>query len=642
MIEKLPFSVSDAMQLYGVERWGCGFFGVAENGNVYVDAPRKDGIGRVELTEIVSELKRLGFEMPIVLRLENLITSRVTELNQAFRNAIELGDYKGNYQGVFPIKVNQQSHVIEHLVRCGDEFSFGLEAGSKPELLIAMASMRNKESPLICNGYKDREFIDLGLNAVRLGFRCFFVIENIHELDLILERSEALGIDPLLGARIKLSTKVEGNWQNDSGDRSLFGLTTIQMIAMVDKLKQANKLHLLELLHFHLGSQIPNIRNIRDGVNEACRYFIDITKEGANLKYLDLGGGLAVDYDGSASTNQNSRNYDINEYCIDVVEAIDRALTPQGIPHPTIITESGRWLIAPMSILLFDILAVEEFAANERVRRDSEISGNHSWCEPVLCLFDTESNFDQRRIQENYNDTIYNLDQSRRQFSSGKISLREKAIAENTSLRILNRIVSLVPSLPYPSPELLALKDKLADIYYGNFSVFQSLPDAWAIEQVFPVMPIHRLLEEPTKNGVIADLTCDCDGKLDRFFVNSGSSGSLPLHELKEDEDYLLGVFLVGAYQETLGDLHNLFGDTNVASVRITGDHQFELLELINGDNISDLLSYVEYQPKLLLDQFREMTMAALEDKRINSSDAENAIDIYSEALKSISYLQNA
>ncbi len=627
------------MNLYGVHRWGCGFFGVADNGNVVVDAPIESGGGRIELTDVVAELKSLGFEMPIVLRLENLITSRVTELNQAFRNAIKATEYQGEYQGVFPIKVNQQSHVIEHLVRCGDEFAFGLEAGSKPELLIAMASLRNKESPLICNGYKDREFIDLGLNAVRLGFRCFFVIENLHELDLILERSNALGIEPLLGARIKLSTKVEGNWQNDSGDRSLFGLTTIQLIALVDKLKHAKKLHLLEMLHFHLGSQIPNIRNIRDGVNEACRYFIDVTQEGANLKYLDLGGGLAVDYDGSASTNQNSRNYDINEYCIDVVEAISNALSPLEIPHPTIITESGRWLIAPMSILLFDILAVEEFEANEKVRKDSAQPRIDKWCEPVLCLFDTETNFGQRRLQENYNDTIYNLDQSRRQFSSGKISLREKAIAENTSLRILNRIVNLVPSLPHPSPELLDLKDKLADIYYGNFSVFQSLPDAWAIEQIFPVMPIHRLREKPTKNGVIADLTCDCDGKLDRFYVDSGTSGSLPLHELRSGEDYLLGVFLVGAYQETLGDLHNLFGDTNVASVRITGDGEFELLELINGDNVADLLSYVEYQPKLLLEQFREMTMASFNDGRISLEEAENTVAIYSKALKSISYL---
>ena len=630
------------MNLYGVHRWGCGFFGVADSGNVFVDAPLESGSRRIELTDVVAELKSIGFEMPIVLRLENLITARVTQLNQAFRNAIESTNYKGDYQGVFPIKVNQQNHVIEHLVRCGDEFAFGLEAGSKPELLIAMASLRNKESPLICNGYKDREFIDLGLNAVRLGFRCFFVIENLHELDLILERSKTLGIEPLLGARIKLSTKVEGNWQNDSGDRSLFGLTTIQLITLVDKLKHVNKLHLLEMLHFHLGSQIPNIRNIRDGVNEACRYFIDMTKEGANLKYLDLGGGLAVDYDGSASTNQNSRNYDINEYCIDVVEAIDNALTPLGIPHPTIITESGRWLIAPMSILLFDILAVEEFAANQKIKSESGNSGIDNWCEPVLCLFDTESNFDQHRLQENYNDTIYNLDQSRRQFSSGKISLREKAIAENTSLRILNRIVNLVPSLPYPSPELLDLKDKLADIYYGNFSVFQSLPDAWAIEQIFPVMPIHRLSEMPTKNGVIADLTCDCDGKLDRFFVDSASSGSLPLHELRSGEDYLLGVFLVGAYQETLGDLHNLFGDTNVASVRITGDSEFEFLELINGDNVADLLSYVEYQPKLLLEQFREMTMASFNDGRISLDEAENTVAVYSAALKSISYLTSS
>ena len=630
------------MNLYGVHRWGCGFFGVADSGNVFVDAPLESGSRRIELTDVVAELKSIGFEMPIVLRLENLITARVTQLNQAFRNAIESTNYKGDYQGVFPIKVNQQNHVIEHLVRCGDEFAFGLEAGSKPELLIAMASLRNKESPLICNGYKDREFIDLGLNAVRLGFRCFFVIENLHELDLILERSKTLGIEPLLGARIKLSTKVEGNWQNDSGDRSLFGLTTIQLITLVDKLKHVNKLHLLEMLHFHLGSQIPNIRNIRDGVNEACRYFIDMTKEGANLKYLDLGGGLAVDYDGSASTKQNSRNYDINEYCIDVVEAIDNALTPLGIPHPTIITESGRWLIAPMSILLFDILAVEEFAANQKIKSESGNSGIDNWCEPVLCLFDTESNFDQHRLQENYNDTIYNLDQSRRQFSSGKISLREKAIAENTSLRILNRIVNLVPSLPYPSPELLDLKDKLADIYYGNFSVFQSLPDAWAIEQIFPVMPIHRLSEMPTKNGVIADLTCDCDGKLDRFFVDSASSGSLPLHELRSGEDYLLGVFLVGAYQETLGDLHNLFGDTNVASVRITGDREFEFLELINGYNVADLLSYVEYQPKLLLEQFRDMTMASFNDGRSSLDEAENTVAVYSAALKSISYLTSS
>lgn len=635
------WTVENAQDCYGLQGWGAGQFGISESGNITINCTTGESKTEVDISHIIDGLKQRGLEMPVMLRIENLLADRVRQLNIAFRDAIEKTGYQGKYRGVYPLKVNQQRHLVEQLIRYGREHGHGLEVGSKAELLIAMSLIQSRESLVVCNGYKDEEYIDLGLQLTQLGYQCIFVVENLKELDLILGRSKVWNVDPLIGARIKLFTKVDGHWQNDSGDRSLFGLTTIQLIELVDRLKAANKLEILQMLHFHLGSQIPNIRNIRDGVNEACRYFIDLAREGAALKYIDLGGGLAVDYDGSSSTNTNSRNYDLDEYCVDIVESLIEAFDHAGIEHPTIVTESGRWTVAPTSILLFNILGTDHFDPIDEL----DVMEMSDPSEPVVCLLDTLSrvegqDYKTSRIQESYNDAVYYREEARREFRAGKINLREKAVAENICLKILGIIANLVDKMDRPPIELMNVRDSLSDIYFGNFSVFQSLPDAWAIEQVFPVMPIHRLNERPTRQGIIADLTCDCDGKLDRFGDKMGTRKTLPLHSMEDSDEYYLGVFLVGAYQETLGDLHNLFGDTNVATIRINDGGYVEFLHELNGDSISDVLQYVEYEPDRLYEQFRELAETAVKESRINLQQRQKMLGLYSESLQGFTYFE--
>ena len=629
--EKIPWHCTDAIDLYGVERWGAGYFGVNDAGDVVVNAPTSKGTATVSLKDIVDGLGERGLEMPIMIRLENLVDDRIKALNQGFANAIKQAQYQGVYRGVYPIKVNQQSHVVEEIARYGDAFNHGLETGSKTELMIALATLKNRESLIICNGYKDEEFIDLGLQGVKLGFKCFFVIETPQELPIILERSEHWGVDPLIGIRLRLATKVQGHWAKDSGDRSLFGLSTTEVITLVDDLKAAGKLDCLQLLHYHLGSQIPDIRNIRNGVREACRYYIDLLQEGANLKYFDLGGGLAVDY---GSTGNMDCNYTFEEYCVDVVEAIQESLNPYDIPHPVIVTESGRATVAPMSILLFNVLSVSNFdplPCAEKPQTD---------CEAIANLWHTLQGVELKRLQENYNDAFYYRDLVQEAFRRGEISLRERALGENLHLLILHEIVKRVPNLKHPSDELETLNEHLSDIYYGNFSVFQSLPDTWAIGHVFPVMPIHRLNEQPTRQAVIADLTCDCDGKLDNFVGQYGNITTLPVHVVKPGQEYYLGIFLVGAYQETLGDLHNLFGDTNIASIRIREDGEIEFVHELEGDSIADVLSYVEYQPKELYRRFLALAEQAVRESRITIKERQTMLKLYNESLGGYTYFE--
>lgn len=636
------WTIEDARECYGLGGWSSGHFDISPAGNVSIRASENSPGQSIEITEIVEGLKQRGLDLPVILRLENVLADRVHQLNRAFRSAIEKSGYQGTYRGVYPLKVNQQRHIVEELIQVGRQYGHGLEVGSKAELLVAMSLIHSRESLIVCNGYKDGEYIDLGLQLTQLGYQCFFVIENLNEMNLILERAAKWQVEPLIGARIKLFTKVDGHWQNDSGDRSLFGLTTIQLIELVDQLRDLEKLHCLQMLHFHLGSQIPNIRNIRDGVNEACRYFIDLTREGASLRYIDLGGGLAVDYDGSSSTQTNSRNYDLDEYCIDIVETLMESLDREQIAHPTIVTESGRWTVAPASILLFNILSVDHFDPIEEL----DVMEMSDPSEPVLCLLETlnnlaPENIRKNRIQEAFNDAVYYREQARREFRIGKISLREKAVAENLCLKILGKIAYEVEQMERPPIELRNLKDSLADIYFGNFSVFQSLPDAWAIDQIFPVMPIHRLRERPTRQAIIADLTCDCDGKLDRFGDKQGTRKTLPLHSYRDEEEYILGVFLIGAYQETLGDLHNLFGDTNVASVRIGEGGHVEFLHEIGGDCIADVLQYVEYDPQRLYEQFRTLAESAVRENRITLQQRQQMLELYSESLRGLTYYEH-
>lgn len=622
-------------ELYGIDEWSSGYFGISESGEVVVRAPTANGEATVSLMEIVDGLQQRGLQMPVLLRLENLVDARISILNDSFAQAIESTGYRGQYRGAFPIKVNQQNHVIAEIARFGERYNHGLEAGSKAELMIALATISNRESLIICNGYKDAEFISLGLQARKLGFKCFFVLETLSELQSVIERSRALNIEPLIGVRLKLSTKVEGHWSADSGDRSLFGLNTSELVTVIDTLRDANLMHCFQLLHFHLGSQIPNIRSIRAGALEACRYYIELVNEGAPLGYLDLGGGLAVDYDGTSSTNGHSRNYTVQEYCIDVVEAIQESLDKHNIAHPVIVTESGRATVAHTALLLFNILDITHF---EPVSLPDELP--HPCHEMIRNLWHSLSSIRVANLQESYNDVIYYRDKIRDLFNSGEIGLRHRVLSENIYLAALQKIAALLPQMRRAPAELESLPQLLADIYYGNFSVFQSLPDSWAIGQVFPVMPIHRLNEEPKRQAIIADLTCDCDGKLQKFAMPQGETSTLPLHSVKHGEEYYLGVFLVGAYQETLGDLHNLFGDTNVASVRINADASIEFVHELHGDSIADVLSYVEYDPAALYQQFRVTAEKAVRDGFITVADRQQMLAAYSEGLRGYTYFE--
>ena len=530
--------------------------------------------------------------------------------------------------------MNQQAHIVEEIVDFGARFQHGLEVGSKPEMIIALSTLQPADRLIICNGYKDQEFIDLGLQAVKLGFHCFFVIETPAELPLIIARSKALDIQPFIGVRVKMTSKVGGHWNSTSGDRSVFGLTASQLIHVVDSLKNEGMLSCLQLLHCHLGSQIPNIRDIRGGVVEACRYYADLCSEGAALSYIDLGGGLAVDYTGAQSSGGQSRNYSLQEYCEDIVDTIKTTLSAYGLKHPTIVTESGRATVAYSSILLFNVLDVTRF---EPVELTDAADDEHELLQNMREIL---SYLKPQRAQECYNDAHFYRDEIRELFKRGQIDLRTRSIAENLFLEVLHQISDVVETLERIPAELEGLKESLADIYYGNFSLFQSLPDSWAIDQLFPIMPIHRLDEAPSRRGMLADITCDCDGKIDQFIAEDGIQKTLPLHPLKDGEEYYMGVFLVGAYQETLGDLHNLFGDTHVVSVRLNADSSFDFVKEIHGDSIADVLSYVEYEPKEMQLRYRNTVERAVQEGRITAREPQEMNKNFNASMQGYTYYE--
>jgi arginine decarboxylase len=627
-------TTAEAAELYGIRSWGAGYFDIGEDGTVQVMVPFGDKRVGASLMDIIAGMRQRGLRMPVLLRIENLLDSQISLLNDRFNHAIGGLGYRGAYRGVFPIKVNQQCHVIGEIARFGARYGHGLEAGSKAELLIALAHLDPETGYIICNGYKDTEFVALGLQALKLGYKCFFVLETPTELPIILEESRRLGIRPMLGVRVKLASRVGGYWNESSGDRSIFGLTTEQIVDLIDALRRHEMLDCVQLLHYHLGSQIPNIRDIRSAVLEACRYYVDLKKEGAALGYLDLGGGLAVDYDGSQTNYEHSKNYSLDEYCSDVVETIMTTLDPEAIEHPVIITESGRAVVAYSSVLLFDILDVTRFDPGE-VPEPAE--GEH---ELIGNLRDTLKNVNPKSLQECYNDAAYYRGEMRELFKHGRVRLRQLSLAENIFLQIVRAIAREIPGAKRVPLGLDALEDSLSDIYYGNFSVFQSLPDVWAIEQVFPIMPVHRLNETPSRRAIIADITCDSDGKIDQFIGVRGVRRTLPLHPLANGDPYYLGVFLVGAYQETLGDLHNLMGDTNVVSVRIHEDGSFDFVREIDGDSIADVLSYVEYQPQQLLEQFRVTAEQAVRKGRISASERQAIFEAFSASLRGYTYFE--
>lgn len=600
-----------------------------------VKAKFPSGDVEVSLPEIVAGAAARGHNCPLLLRIENLLEQRITLLNSSFAEAIAKAGYQNCYRGVFPVKANQQSQVIAEICRVGKPFNHGLEAGSKAELLLALANL-NEGSLLICNGYKDQEFIDLGLLSRKLGIDCFFVVESPSELPLIIERSNELGIKPLIGLRIKVSAKVGGLWTETSGDRSSFGLSTAQLVEVVDQIRQAKMLDCLQLLHCHLGSQIPDIDEIRTGVREASRFYAELSCEGVPLRYLDLGGGLAVDYIGNQLKHSHSCNYDLPGYCHAIVKTVAETVDDRQVAHPVLVTESGRATVAHTTILLFNILDVLRF---EPLSLPEHCPKNL----PLLVArqFELHQQTQRNNLTDKYREALANRDQIRDLFRSGEISLRQRSLAENLFLSIARQVAQQLQENPQSAKELVDLPRQLADIYYGNFSVFQSLPDTWAIGQSFPVIPIHRLDEAPTRDAIIADLTCDCDGKLDCFILATGEQQTLPVHQLNKHEDYILGVFLMGAYQETLGDLHNLFGDTNVLSIRINPDGSFNVNHELAANTIAEVLSFVEYKPQALYEKIRLRAEAAVQQGTINLSERQQILQDFSARLQGSTYFNH-
>jgi arginine decarboxylase len=627
------WTLKHAEDTYGIDAWGNGYFHIDKNGEVTVTPSGEPGGSQVSLMQISQDIRERGWSFPVLLRFEGILYSRIKALNESFRKAIKEYKYEGNYRGVYPIKVNQQQQVIEEISTHGKDFHHGLEAGSKPELIAAMAYLDDPEALLICNGYKDEEFIDLGLSARKLGINCVFVIETVQEVPLILRRSKALGVKPVLGVRMKLSSSGSGHWKESGGDRSVFGLNTYQVMQVVEMLKEGGALDCLQLLHFHLGSQLPNIRDIRNAATEACRVYCGLAEEGAPMTMLDLGGGLAVDYDGSHTNSNSSCNYTIGEYARDMVEVVKGIVDEADLPHPTIITESGRATVAYFSVLLFNILEVSRFSIAENLPdipdEAHEITGN---------LHHTARSVTTKNLQECFHDAIFYRDEIRTLFRHGSVSIRERAVVEEIFWYTMSRIHEKMVRLKQPPRDLEDLESALSDIYYGNLSVFQSLPDSWAIDQLFPIMPVHRLAEAPTRQGIIADITCDCDGKIDRFIDKNDVSRVLPMHELKDGEDYILGAFLVGAYQETLGDLHNLFGDTHVVGIRFDEEGELEYFRELEGDTVEDVLEYVEYEPKELTRRFREKAEKAVKKQLITGAERKFIMSTYNEGLRGYTY----
>ncbi len=626
------WTVRDSMELYNVSAWGAGFFTINGKGHVEV-RPQGEGGAAVDLLELVEDLQRRGLRTPILIRFSDILAARVRGLCGAFERAMQEYGYQGQYRGVYPIKVNQQRHVVEEIVQYGAPMKVGLEAGSKPELLIALAILDTPGALIICNGYKDRSYIETALLAQRLGRTPIIVVDRAHEVDLIVRVARELKIRPHIGVRAKLTTKGAGKWVESTGDRSKFGLTAVEIVEAVEKLRAEGMLDCLRLLHFHIGSQITAIRAHKDALKEASMIFVGLHQMGAQPRFLDVGGGLGVDYDGSQTNFHSSMNYTVQEYANDVVATIQEACDAKGLPHPDIVTEAGRAMTAHHSVLVFDVLGVHEMISG---RPPEPVSENDPRVIQNLAeVYDTIS---QKNVLEAYHDILQLKEEATNLFTLGFLDLRERARVERLFWDCCEKILRIVRDLPYVPEELEPLEKGLADTYYGNFSVFQSAPDHWAVKQLFPVMPIHRLDEKPTRRGVFADLTCDSDGKIDRFIDPRDVRDVLELHPWN-GEPYYIGVFLVGAYQEILGDLHNLFGDTDAVHVRLGADGRYEVEHVVEGDAVTDVLRYVEYDKGALVERVRRTIEDAMRAGQISLEESARLRRHYEQGLQAYTYL---
>lgn len=631
-LEAKPWSITDAKETYDIARWGNGYFGINEAGHVTVNAD-KNPARAIDLKELIDRLQLRGIDLPILIRFGEILKHRLGEIHGAFQNAITEHKYQGQYSCVYPIKVNQQRQVIEEVIQFGRPYKFGVEAGSKPELLAVIA-MTDNNTPIICNGFKDAEFIETAMMAQKIGRKIIPVVEKYTELNLILEYAEKIGVRPNIGMRVKLAARGSGRWQSSGGYRSKFGLTATEIMKGLEDLKARGMEDCFKLLHFHQGSQITNIRVIKGALNEAARVYAELKKLGAGLEYLDVGGGLGVDYDGSQTNFESSVNYTLQEYANDVVYHVQRVCDEAGIPHPTIISESGRAVVAYHSALVFGVLGVSEQGENgvpPKLAEDVE--------QPLIDLMETFQNITARNLLESYHDAQQSLDMAMNLFMGGYLPLDQRCQVERIYWAIAHKIKRLASTLDFMPEELEGLDALLSDTYFCNFSLFQSIPDSWAIKQLFPIMPIHRLNERPTRNAVIGDITCDSDGKIDQFIDRRDVKRTLPLHNWV-GEPYYIGAFMIGAYQEILGDLHNLYGDTNTVHVSLGDDGQVVLDHVIKGDTVREVLDYVEFEPDELVRKLRDSVEAAVREGKIDYQLAGKFLKYYEEGLQGYTYLE--
>lgn len=625
--------IEDSAELYNIKGWGLTYFSINEKGHVAV-TPRA-GYASVDIKEVMDELQVRDIQAPVLLRFPDILDNRVEKISRCFKKAAEEYDYKASNYVIYPIKVNQIREVVEEIVSHGKKFNIGLEAGSKPELHAVLATNIDQNAIIICNGYKDEDYIELALLAQKMGRNIFLVVEKLNELKIIARISKRLNIIPNVGIRIKISNSGSGKWEESGGDQSKFGLNSSELLEAVDFLEKHNLKESLRLIHFHIGSQITKIRRIKNALREAVQFYVQLTRMGFNIDFVDIGGGLGVDYDGTrTSSSESSMNYSIQEYANDAVSALVDVCVKNDIRQPNIITESGRSLSAHHSVLIFEALESTSLPAWD----DNEEVGDNAH-ELLRELYQIWDKLDQPRSLESWHDALQIRDEALELFSIGLLDLRTRARIEQLFWSIAREISELSSSMKHPPEELRKIQRMIPDKYFCNFSLFQSLPDSWAIDQLFPIMPISRLDEKPTRTATIQDMTCDSDGKIAHFITSGGLVDSLPVHPIKSGEPYYIGVFLVGAYQEILGDLHNLFGDTNAVHIDVYKDH-YEIDKIIDGETVAEVLDYVQFNSKKLVRNVETWVTASMKAGKISPDEGREFLGNYRSGLYGYTYLE--
>ena len=627
------WTIEDSNELYNISGWGTSYFGINEKGDVYV-TPCKDNV-QIDLHDVLDELALRDVTPPVLLRFPDILDNRIEKTWSCFKKASDEYGFKGENFIIYPIKVNQMQPVVEEIISHGRKFNLGLEAGSKPELHAVIAVQCQSDSLIICNGYKDQSYIELALLAQKMGKRIFIVVEKLNEIEIISKAAKKLNVRPNIGIRIKLASSGSGKWEESGGDASKFGLTSSELLAALDILEKKGLKDCLRLIHFHIGSQITKIRRIQTALKEASQFYVQLRKMGYNVDFVDCGGGLGVDYDGTRSPHsESSVNYSIQEYVNDCIYAFVEAADRYDVPHPNLITESGRSLSAHHSVLVIDVLETASLP-----EMDEEYEPNESSHKLVKDLYEIWDNLNQRSMLEDWHDAEQIREDALDLFEHGLVDLKTRAEIERMYWSVCREINSLAKSLKHTPEELKGLDKLLADKYFCNFSLFQSLPDAWAIDQIFPIVPLQRLNERPTRSATLQDITCDSDGKIAHFVTSRNISNILPVHTLRKNEPYYLGVFLVGAYQEILGDMHNLFGDTNAAHITVKDGH-YHIDQIIDGETVEEVLEYVQYNPKKLVRQLEVWVTKSVKQGKISLEEGKEFLSNYRSGLYGYTYLE--